>query len=458
MTSVQNHRVRLSGNKYAILFLLLFVVLMSSCFPKKRVVATPVNKEQVGVNTKPNEVEKNEDKYVENQEGVDTVVTQKDGLNGAQGTTDEEINKSISLMLPFFGERFNGQELPKNSEWSINFYSGIQLALYELEQKGTSITLNVFDTEGSPKLCQELVKDPTVKSSSLVLGPYLTKTSKAAILTSKFVGVPIVVPYSASSTLIDEYDSFFQVNPTLPNHLTAIADYLVEYIDAKNVVLVGLPNGEQDSEINYLLRQQRVLSPKDDPWRVWKLETDDVGLQDLNWKEQFGDDYSEETIFVFPIYKNPKIVLSFVSQLQIGRGKHKASVFGMPQWISLNQLDPTIMEDLGVKITASFFPDSDDANTLNFESAYISKFGISPKTEAYVGYDLISFLAPLVDEYGKKWVDHLPDSYDGICNDYIFQPILEKKALEKEEKVSRFENHSIQVLEYRNFAFRIVGH
>ena len=147
-----------------------------------------------------------------------------------------------------------------------------------------------------------------------------------------------------------------------------------------------------------------------------------------------------------------------MGQLQIGRVGRKASVMGMPQWADFSELDPTIMQDLAVKVTAGFYVDRNDQKVLDFEQKYIERYGKIPELQAYLGYDDILYAVPLANMYGRNWTEHLPRSYDGLVSDYRFVPVYDSESRGKEEnpKPDRLENTSIQVLQYKDFRFQAI--
>lgn len=459
MTSALNPQQPLSGNNTFGLRLLAFflvVLVFASCDSTKRTTKTPSKptptiptapKDGGIVDVDPSQIEQDTVKIdpIEIPEPVDV-----DLPPGKEGAV-------ISLMMPFLSHQFysSSESLPKNSDWGVSYYAGVKLGLQELEKLGYNSTLHVFDTKADASVSQNLLSDPELQTSHAIIGPYLTKNVKAAATPAKATGIPFVVPFSAASRLASDFPRMLQMQPGLLRHLDGMAAYLYDNFEPEQVVLVGLPTGEQDQEVRYLLKQQKVLDPSAKAWRTWKLETSDIGLQGLMWEDKFLED--KQTIFVLPVYKQPKLVLSFLSQLQIGRAGRDATVFGMPQWSEFQQLDPSIMEDLGVLITAGFFVDSKDFKVRQFEDQFISKYGAIPELPAYLGYDAIQYIVPLANKYGRKWTEHLPEDFNGLTSDFRLTPVYGSSSSDGQEaQPDRFENSAVKVLRYRDFGFNSI--
>ena len=361
---------------------------------------------------------------------------------------------TVSVMLPFFGDRFysGASSLPQNSDWAVGYYAGMRLALEDLERAGERAQVFVYDTQGDAGKSQRLVQEPKVRESHVLFAPYLADNVRAVTTPAKAINLPVVVPYSAASKLGEPYARLVQLNPGLLRHLDGMAEYLSERYEPEQVVLVGLPTGEQNQEIAYLQRRHQELSPKQAAWRTWQLSTSDVGLQDLEWEDKFVE--GKQTVFVFPAYRNPKIVLSFMSQLQVGRGVNDATVFGMPQWAEFNQLDASVMEDLGVLITAGFHVSDRNPDVRAFEDRFVDRYGAIPPLSAYLGYDAMSYVLPLANQYGRAWTENLPTQYSGMASKYRIRAQFEADATDAEADPVQLENTAIQVLKYQNFGFR----
>lgn len=456
MTLVPNRRRPLSGNNIVgirILAFLVVVLVFASCDPTKRVSKTPA-KPQTSKPAEPADDGKADaEPATTKTDTVKVEVVDEPAVDDLENPPGRN-GAVVSLMMPFLADQFydSSTSLPQNSDWGLAYYAGLKLGLEELEKLGHNVTVHVFDTKADAGVSQKLIDDVELKSSHALIGPYLTKNVRAAIIPAKASGIPFIVPFSAASRLVDEYPRMLQMQPGLLTHLDGMAAYLSDNFDPEQVVLVGLPTGDQDQEVRYLLNQQKALDPSSKSWRTWKLETADMGLQDLEWEDKFLED--RKTIFVFPVYKKPKLVLSFLSQLQIGRAGRDATVFGMPQWQEFQQLDPAIMEDLGVLITAGFHADNHEFKVRQFEDAFINKYGAIPELPAYLGYDAIRYIVPLANKYGRKWPEHLPSDFEGLVSDYRLTPVYgSARGTTGEAKPERYENSAVKVLQYKDFGF-----
>ena len=354
----------------------------------------------------------------------------------------------VTMMLPFFSEGFaaSGSRLPDNSDWAVQYFAGARMALFDLEAEGQRALLHVFDSRGDAATAQRLVQDPQVRNSQVVVAPYLTEAVRAAATPAKALGLPMIVPFSAAANLAADYPGLLQMNPGLPTHLDALAAYLTSTYDPSQVVLLGLPNGQQDRLVAYLQQRHRALDPKQAPWRAWRLETGEPGMTGLDWTGRFSE--SGATIFVFPIYSNPLLVNGFMSQLQIERGPREVELFGLPQWTEMSELDPSSLESLRAAVTVGPRIDYDDPQVIDFVDRFVDRYRGLPELAALLGYDAMSYAIPLIAEHGDAWTKHLPPSYDGLASDYRLRPMYKSGG---EGPIQRYENADVRLVRFRNF-------
>lgn len=354
----------------------------------------------------------------------------------------------VAMMLPFFADAFSATAtaLPGDSDWAVEYFAGARLALFDLEAAGQRAVVHVFDSRGDAATAQRLVADADVRASQALVAPYLTAAVRAAATPAKAMGLPLIVPYSAAANLATDYPQLLQLNPGLPTHLDALADYLTRTYDPSQVTLLGLPDGTQDRLVAYLQQRHRALAPEQAPWRAWRLETGEAAMAGLEWTDRFSE--SGTTVFVFPIYSDPRVINGFMSQLQLARGPRDVELFGLPQWTEMGELDPTALEALGTTVTVGPRVDWDDPRVLAFADRYVERYRALPTLPALLGYDALAYAIPLIVEHGDAWTEHLPPSFDGLASDYRLRPRYDTGG---EGAIQRYENTDVEVVRFRNY-------
>ena len=360
-------------------------------------------------------------------------------------------------MMPFFGESFEASAsrvIPENAMWGLQYYAGLRLALEDLEREGIQADVHVFDTKGDAGVAQRLISDVDLRPSDAVIAPYLTDAVRSVIDAAQSRSIPLIVPFSAAPDLATDYPQLLQLNPGLPTHLDAVAAYLHDTYDPEQVILIGLPTGEQNGAVAYLKNRQRTLNPEGAAWRTWRLESSETNMSGLNWEGKFVD--GKPTVFVFPIYNRPELINGFMSQLRIRRKGAKTVLVGMPQWADFQQLDMSMLETHNAVITTGPIVDWEDYEVGEFVERYANAYGSLPELAAFLGYDAAQYSLRLIAKWGPKWTEHLPSSYDGLVSQYRMTARYSGEAGESSttRSPSRYENTDVRMLFFQDGAFR----
>ena len=383
-----------------------------------------------------------------------------------QGTTPAEPRRArLALMMPLFGDDFerSGKDvIPERATWGLTYYAGLRLALEDLEREGMRAEVHVFDTRGDAGVAQRLVSDVDVLPSDALIAPYLTDAVRSVVEPAQLRGIPVIVPFSAAPDLVDDYPQLLQLNPGLPTHLDALAAHLHATYSPEQVVLIGLPTGEQNGAVAYLKNLQRTLAPNGPPWRTWRLESSDDAMTGLEWDGKFVD--GKETVFVFPIYNRPELINGFMSQLRIHRRGRPTVLAGMPQWADFAQLDPSMLETHSVVVTTGPRVDWEAYDVLQFADRYAAAYGTLPDLPAFLGYDAARLTIPLIDRHGREWTEHLPQRYAGLASNYLLRarykgeaPTSTPTAGNAERQPSFYENTDVRVLRFSEGSFKPVA-
>ena len=134
-----------------------------------------------------------------------------DWLTGATGKGKAEL----ALILPF-------NAAGKTSETNMDFYSGVLMALRDLEKEGVKTTLNVFDLQAGIPSSFELGKN------DFILGP-ITSNDLTTILGVTGGQVPVVSPLDQrSGDLADTHEGLIQAPSSATSQYADLAAWAAE--------------------------------------------------------------------------------------------------------------------------------------------------------------------------------------------------------------------------------------
>lgn len=376
-----------------------------------------------------------------------------------QPVVDEKDLRRLVLMLPFMANRFSPENttLYETSKWALQFYGGAQLALQDLEAEGIRLKVDVLDSQASEQEVDRLFKtDPTIQKADIIIGPYRSANVRLAAEFAKTAKIPVVSPYSAASNLASSNPYFIQVNPSLKSHAEAILRHVRETYPSNQIVLVVRDLPEETARLALFQEANRAVSPPSDTARLKEYIVTDksADFSGININPYLLSDRT--TVFIVPSWSNESFVYSFLRKLNLARQDFSnAVVYGMPQWTEFGQvINYELFEDLHVHISSYFFADEFDPEIKAFNRRFFDNFGILPKEEGYLGYEVTKYFGALVAKEGKGFIENLDArDADNLFSRFEFRRTSEMPS-DNFRKFDLFENKYVHILEFRDFYFQ----
>ena len=368
---------------------------------------------------------------------------------------------NVAVVLPFLTDRFSvsTNEIPDNSQWALQFYSGMEMAFDELSTEGIALNVSVLDSKASEQTVGALARTNTdIANAHLVIGPY--RRNNAAILAERMrvTGGVLVSPHSAASNVSDRNPNYVQVAPTLKTHCEVIMQHVNERYRPEQVVLVGMDLQDEVARFEYFQREHQRLTGLMDTTRLRELAIDTARLdmQSVDLKPYLG--YDDETVFILPSWSNELFVYNFLRKLDLDRNQYqRVVVYGMPQWMTYERIDFDYYEKLNVHISSAVFVDGFDADIRQFKRSFYDRFGAVPTPEAYLGYDITRYFGRMINEYGTRFQYLISgDQQEMLHTKFDFHSVVIPSASSAEVPIiQRWENRYVNILQFRNYRFQL---
>ena len=247
-------------------------------------------------------------------------------------------------------------------------------------------------------------------------------------------------PNSPSNQITTANPYYVAVNPSIETHCEAIYNYAQKTYSGKRIVAIA---GNKTGEI--------ALS---------KLFP---GFAKQQSKEKYGDanvfNYTytgTENIesYLSATQQNVVVVTSFteltavdlVNKLYVLRKKYDITLFGMPTWVDMENLDLSYLAALDYHYTTEFWINDQNTDHNKFKQNFFYKYGIKPTKFAAKGYDLMLYSGNLLKNFGA---DRLTEAIknktsNGIYTQYYFEPSPYNAA-----QPNYLENKYINIIHYR---------
>lgn len=274
-----------------------------------------------------------------------------------------------------------GVVLPFQAQGSLNhsafdLYSGMLLAVRDLEKTGTKVSLNVLDNKNAATP----VTAEALHGLDLVIGPIAPDDLKTVLDLCPRSTVVVSPLDPKASALATEYPNFIQAPSPAEAQYLDLIDWIREDLENGDRVIVIAEKGAEpiplmtalvESGLDY---QTITLSPGE-------AQNSADRLQELTSRN--GTTHaviaSERESFVNDVVRNLNL-LTYKDLDVVLYGPSKIRTFDMVEVENLHRIN--------AHLSCSYFIDYDNARIKDFLLSYRALFGAEPTQFAYQGYDI----------------------------------------------------------------------
>lgn len=189
------------------------------------------------------------------KEGMILKVPYSATLNGATSNETKKLDltsrisdystKHIAVMLPFRLNRVDYDSVAdtkrsiKNDPYlnaSLDFHSGVLMAIDSLKKLGVSLKVDVYDTKHEVSEVARIINNNDFETVDAVIGPLTTNTFEKAATELRRYNTPIVSPIGTDLRL---YDNVFQSRPSDKLLKSKMINFVKSDASAKNIVVIS---------------------------------------------------------------------------------------------------------------------------------------------------------------------------------------------------------------------------
>lgn len=457
MTSVQNLRLLLSGNKFG--FFIIFLVCYSCGTPVKVVetpkVEKPVNKPEV-YNPKTGQMEtaNSSNTHVDTihfiESGLEPFIKDKPNINAGEKITKGAYD--IALLLPLSEDDLGKDMGSDGSEKYFQYYAGMRLGMKALADSNYQTKIHVLDVKANPEDIYSLFKKPAVANADLIIGPlrrdHINETAKFVLQNNKVM----VAPWNAYRTIENINDHYVLMRASLPTHCEALTHYALSIARPQDICIVGREKSKTIT--NYFVNNIQKSTGNDDLKISQSIIKDDY---------KFGESYkyldSTKSVYMITEFEDPNIVFNFLRNINAMRKNRDITVIGMPSWQDYPKDFMSLFNALKVTISSNSFADGADENVIAFRKLFFQAYQNFPSKEAYEGYDVIQYLIKALAQRGTSFqLDSEAEPYEGIATKIKLEKILDltKGSDDRMKNTLCIENKALYILRFDQFKFSIL--
>jgi LysM repeat protein len=293
---------------------------------------------------------------------------------------------SLSLILPL---NAGG----KVSEVNMDFYSGVLLAVKDLEAEGLKVNLNVYDLSAGIPPIDALVKD------DFVLGPVASRDVEA-ILQRVDGRVPVISPLDQkTASLAANYRNFIQAPTPVENQYDDLGRWVKEdYREGERILFIsekGAGNVTASVAIRTSMAQQGL------PYEILSYAiVEGRGIPNILTEKMAKGTVnrvvvaSESEAFIGDVIRNLGIMM----------GKGYDIVMYAPSKVrTFDTIDGSTYHQASLHISTSYFVDYENPSVDRFVKTYRALFQTEPSQFAFQGYDTARYFMNCCARYGHSW-------------------------------------------------------
>ena len=310
----------------------------------------------------------------------------------------------FSLVLPL-------QAGGRAGELNMDFYSGVLLALKDMEAEGTKVQAHIYDLSAGLPPVDALVR------SDFVLGPVASRELEA-ILQRVDSLVPVISPLDQKATVLSTYyRNFIQVPSAAENQYEDLAEWLKDDADESDRIIlisekgagnvsapVAIRSAMARRNLNYEILNYAIVEGRSIPARL----AESMSREGTNRVVVA----SESEAFMGDVVRNLGIML----------GKDYDIVMYAPSKVrTFETIEGSAYHNASLHICTSYFADYTASEVDRFVKSYRSLFRTEPSQFAFQGYDVTRYFVKAVARYGNAWTSRLgAEKASGLHTDFLF--------------------------------------
>ena len=300
------------------------------------------------------------------------------------------------------------------SEINMDFYSGVLMALKDLEEEGVKVKMNAYDLYAGIPPIEELT------ASDFVLGPMASRDLEA-ILQRVDGRVPVISPLDQKAASLGlNYRNFIQAPSATDHQYEDLAQWVGEELQSRDKILLITEKGAGSVTAPVAIRS--ALARRNLSYEILNYAiSEGRGIPATLSEIMAGKDSLNRVIVAT---ENEAFMGDVMRNLGIMQGKGYKIVMYAPSKVrTFETIEGTAYHDAALHISTSYHVDYTDPQVDRFVHQYRALFRTEPSQFAFQGYDTARYFVTRRARYGKHWTRFLGhERTSGLHTDFQFIP------------------------------------
>lgn len=453
---------------FYILIIYSFILNFSSCKVKQSITDVIVFDEDKNKETSKDEEVVNDTIIIDDQ--TTTIESIDSSLIISETVLELKEQYDVVIILPLFEDSININwemhsksdledfKIPTSAVKSLAFIEGMIIALQENPSDDFKLNIQIYDNEASYFKTNEIISKLSFNNVDFIIGPMFNKNIQVVSTFAKKNNIIMISPFSHSKKVSSEYEKYIMPIPSIDIHLQKIAEFIRDSIPQSNIKIL-YPNTPVGQKYSVIMTE--ILNKLNDSLiikKVIKYAQIEVEANTNDRRDFKIEDYLDEDVnnVVIILPSNSGFIHNMLTILNQNLKDYEITVFGMPNWKDSKTLRLDYFNNLNVHFTDTKWIDKKDYRTSNFIKNYKAEYKATPTDDAFLAYDLFSFLSKQIKEYGLSLADNISKTnYKGVYTNFEFKNTIQEqfdKDLNTTEFVPlRIENNALHVISFKDF-------
>lgn len=332
----------------------------------------------------------------------------------------------ISLLFPFLTSTLEPTPKKKRSQFTLDLYEGMKLAIDTLKGQGINIELLAYDTERNPDVLKKLLESDELKSTDLIVGPLSLDESKPVQDFSINNKINVINPVSNNSDFLGENPFALLFQPSYETIGKKCADEVASKIRNKNcIVYYGDAPKDSVMAFNFMKRATElgmkiVLAEehtKETSGRI--ISTLTTATERDEFKNPIQFTIKTDSIgSIFVASDNPLIYAKVISSVETRNDS--TVIIGSENWLS-GDVSYEKFERLHILLAAPNFTSINNPAYLDYRRKFIRKHGTFSQdyfSYAKIGFEFMMFVGQSLNRSGVYFQQAFdPNKMDGYLYD-----------------------------------------
>lgn len=381
------------------------------------------------------------------EEKVDIDKNEEKGQEETPKSTSEKTSYNIAVLLPLMTDKVPLNYTPFQIDTNINispemqealdFYMGLKLAVDDFKNTGKKVNVFVLDDANSDYQTKKILSERPFPEIDAIIHGNNQNLSKDLIDFSSKKNIPI---FSTNVQKPISSELFHTVMPH-PNH--QLEQLIVKmYGTYPEAPIYIVPDASEENIHNTTQSFVQFIKTQ--------LNTEAVVVKNTNNTMTENGEVSflpaTSTALVIILSNKEAFVKSTISKLY--HTTLPVHILGMPTWKDFKGLENELQPNPNIYIPTYQFVTKSKTEKENFSSRFVEEFQMSDNQQAYLGYDLMTYVMTLTDK--DKLFEKPTSTQLGLkpnCYQFEFLPVYNSKS------ISYFTNSQVGFMQYTKGKF-----